>query len=174
VAPERIICLRHAEEPDEKRFPDDGPGLDERGRESKRSLTARGWRRARALAATMLCGTLPDDAVARTRLFVPDYDDGFDRHRSYETLLPLAERLGLEIEHPCEKDQPGKLAKLLRSASGVAVVCWQHENLELLVSQLTGDDNVAWPQGRFDLIWLLLARGETYDLTPVEQPARSG
>jgi len=157
VAPERILCLRHAEEP-AKPVDAEGPGFDANGT-SESALSIRGWQRAGALAATELCHLLSRTSRDRLAIFVPDYDGEPERHRSYQTVLPLAQRLDVKIRHPCNKDEVQKLQQAVLQHDGVAVVCWQHRNLTTFAQRLVGDMRLKWPAGRFDLIWDFRAVG---------------
>jgi hypothetical protein len=157
VAPERILCLRHAEEPDGPELGFDGRRLDED------ALAVPGWQRAGALAATRLCGLLEPAAPGGVRIFVPSYGGEPEAHRSHQTMAPLAARLGIAIASTIERDDVDGLAAAVLASSGLVVVCWQHKRLERLGRSLTGDAALDWPAGRFDLVW---------DLRPTGAPGR--
>jgi hypothetical protein len=157
VAPERILCLRHAEEP-AKPVDDEGPGFDADGR-NESALSIRGWQRAGALAATELCQLLEGTSRDRVAIFVPDYDGEPERHRSHQTVVALSQRLDVEISHPCNKDEVDKLQEAVFQHDGVAVVCWQHANLARFAQGLVDDPQLEWPSGRYDLIWELRPAG---------------
>ncbi len=110
-----ILCLRHGEKP-----------LDKKGDE-KCGLSVAGLERARLLADALNVGgsLLPDEAVAPSQIFVPDYGDGAEAHRAYQTMVPLAKRLQVEpLKH--EKDDVGGLAhRVLSSDERVIVICWE-------------------------------------------------
>ena len=171
VAPERILCLRHAEEPDGPELGFDGRRLDED------ALAVAGWRRAGALAATRLCGLLePPARGGGVRILVPSYGGKPAAHRSHQTIAPLAARLGVAITSPVERDDVDGLAAAVRASRGLVVVCWQHRRLEQLARSLTGDASLDWPGGRYDLVWELrpARTGGAYACTAVDQRLLAG
>lgn len=154
-----MICLRHGEKPENADHPDrppgeDGPGLDERGRVCPHSLTIKGWQRAGALAATNVAGQLAAGGD-RPRIFVPDYGERDESHRTWQTVRPLSRRWHLGPRHPCNRDDvPGLIAEISTLVGGTAIVCWAHEGLSDLVEGLIGH-KVDWPDDRFDVLWLV-------------------
>lgn len=169
MAPQRILCLRHAEEP-AKPVDAHGPGFDANGRNDS-ALSIRGWQRAGALAATELCHLLEGTSRDRVAIFVPDYDGEPERHRSHQTVVPLSQRLGVEIRHPCNKEEVEKLQEAVLQHDGVAVVCWQHAGLARFARALIDDPGLEWPAGRYDLIWDLRPDGSdgTYTCDRIAQ-----
>lgn len=169
--PTRIVCVRHAEEPAEA-IDQWGPGYNEFGHCSDNGLSIRGWQRAGALAATALCGLVPSDELDKTlHIFVPHYDGEPDHHRASLTIAPFARRIGAQLRTRRNKDQvvPGLCEDVL-AVQRTAVVCWQHQNLAILVDKLFNDrdppvkgerrddetgERLQWPTGRFDIIWVL-------------------
>src|SRR4051794_40098305 len=157
MPPELIIALRHGEKPAdaERGAPLDanGPGIDPRGEVDPSSLTLRGWRRSGALAGTRLCGLLTGVPVPPAVL-VPHYGHT-ERHRSHQTVLALAERLGAAVQDPCEAADVDGLARRVRQADGTVVVCWEHDALVSFAGRLSPEAPAEWPKGRFDVLWLL-------------------
>ena len=164
MTPSLVICLRHGEKPGDAEDKDDpvgpgGPGLDQCGRVDRHALTLRGWQRAGALAGTALCGCL-DGLERAPAILVPSYKDDYKGHRSFQTMLPLSARLGVEPRPVCRADEVDELTKQLEALEGVVVVCWEHDALAQLAQGLTGDAELDWPGRRFDVLWLV-APGET-------------
>jgi broad specificity phosphatase PhoE len=187
-----VICLRHGEKPinaedKDKDVPLDaeGPGLEESGTVNRESLTARGWRRAKMLAATNLCRQLArPDAGQPVDFLVPRYLDkatGQDEtpsHRSYQTVLPLARRMGIVPTGLCDRGEVSTtLYEHVKDFAGTAVVCWQHEQLVRLAKCLAGEvapsewPHDEWPHGRFDVLWLFRrdAPDQTYGWEQIDQ-----
>jgi hypothetical protein len=179
VPPSLILCLRHAEKPSNAENPNEapdesGPGFDGHG-ENPHSLTARGWARAWALAATNLCECL-SHIDRPPAIFVPQHDGDPAQYRSYQTMLPLSQRLGAaDIEQPCPKDRIDLLSEAVWTTEGVALVCWEHDKLADFVQTLVDSGDVAWPTGRFDLIWQLKSpSGVPYSCDPKNQALLAG
>jgi len=139
----------------------EGPGLDASGAVNRASLTARGWRRAAALAASNLCGQLArPEAVRPVEFVVPSYVDratGVDEsacHRSYQTILSLALGAGTSPKVLCDRDKVEAILHHVDGFKGTSIVCWQHGGLVKLAALLAGDSApTLWPHGRFDVLW---------------------
>ena len=91
-------------------------------------------------------------------------------HRSYQTIQGLGERLGLPITSPFAQGEEPQLADdLMRSHSGVVLICWEHKHIPLIASALPLADGTAiphkWPGHRYDIIW-------AFTLVPDSEPAR--
>ncbi len=157
--PRQIVLIRHAEKPAARAV-----GINVAGAASGRCLTPRGWQRAGALAMLLAPAVgVPRAPLTRPdRLYSPEYenDDRTVNHRTYETILPLGERLGLGIESPHREGHEAKLARhILGRDGGTSLVCWEHTLLHAIASELPLADGsaavpAAWPGDRFDLVWL--------------------
>ncbi|XWX01629.1 hypothetical protein V2A60_009657 [Cordyceps javanica] len=74
--------------------------------------------------------------------------------RPYNTTLPLAESLGLTIEHKCEYDDmecAAREAKAYRGPGNI-LIAWEHVRLRLVSDDL-GADAPKYPDSHFDLIY---------------------
>jgi hypothetical protein len=150
------MLIRHAEKP-----PETGPppaGVHEDGVQHEHSLIVRGWQRAGALAPFF---AMPwDPAIATpTELYSPPrrHDDG-DHGRPYQTLIPLAARLGLAANTSYALDAESELAADVRTRDGVILIAWEHNRIPLIANALLGDATTepqTWPDDRFDLVWIL-------------------
>ncbi|GMG08848.1 unnamed protein product [Aspergillus oryzae] len=80
---------------------------------------------------------------------------GGKRTRPYETVLPLAEDLGLTVDTSCDRDDPKCVKKAVEKykGDGNILICWQHEALTDIVKKLGAKDAPEYPNDRFDLIW---------------------
>jgi hypothetical protein len=79
-------------------------------------------------------------------------------HRSYQTIQGLSERLGLPITSEFAQGQEQRLAdSLVRSCSGVVLICWEHSHIPVIASSLPVISGTAipqeWPGHRYDVIW---------------------
>ena len=153
-----LLMIRHGEKPHA-----DGMGVDERGNANPDGLTPQGWARAGALVtlfapnSTMVSSALPSPGA----LVTPRYHKPV--HRAYLTLLPLSQRLGVATlaEHPVDA-HPAKIVKsLVAMATGVVLLCWEHDHLVKIADVVAhtlpvanpGDVPASWPDDRFDMIW---------------------
>ncbi len=137
-----ILLIRHAEKPANGQM-----GVSSCGQMDEKSLSVRGWQRTGALAAAV------------DRLF-PAPKHLFASHsssnRPRETLIPLAEKLGLEINLNYGKGDERELALAARGRHGIVLISWQHEYMKAVATAILGNDRRiprTWPQDRFDLIW---------------------
>lgn len=155
-----IFIIRHGEKP--------GPapppfGVDGDGNQNRHSLLPRGWQRAGALALLFA----PTDTPTRRgiaspgQLIAPDYGDPATTaaHRTYQTIVPLSQLLGLPIETPYAEGQEAALGRSVATASsGVTLICWEHTAIPAIASAITplaaeAAPPQSWPGERFDLIW---------------------
>jgi broad specificity phosphatase PhoE len=152
--PRQILVIRHGEKP-----PPDGPpaGIKDDGREDHHSLVVRGWQRAGALAHFFRCpadpAILTPDAICAPPLKGGDGDHG----RPHQTVMPLAARLGVEIDARYGLDEEAELVADLRARRGVVLIAWEHKRIPKIANAILGDDTTApqvWPDERFDLVWL--------------------
>jgi len=154
------MLIRHAEKPSAN-----FGGVDEAGMHDSRSLSVPGWRRAGALVRYF--GTAVDGGdgpVHCPRHIVAARPT--NRHpstRPRDTVKSLAGFLGLTIDDSwSDGDDLQALAHALRSLDGTVLVCWRHDQLPRLASELLPDDRIPaqWPAHRFDVTWSIsFARG---------------
>jgi hypothetical protein len=79
-------------------------------------------------------------------------------HRCYQTIQGLSEHLGLPITSEFTQGQEQQLAdSLVRSSSGVVLICWEHSHIPVIASSLPLVSGTAiprkWPGHRYDVIW---------------------
>jgi hypothetical protein len=168
--PEVIYIIRHAEKP----FKPQLYGVDYEGGPNEHSLLPRGWQRSGALAALFHpdFGPLRPGLRTPTMLVAPSWGHPHKTaaHRSYQTIQGLSERLGLPIASPFAQGHEQELAEsLVRSHSGVVLVCWEHKHIPVIASALPLAGGTAipgkWPGDRYDVIW-------SFTLTPEPGPSR--
>jgi hypothetical protein len=103
-----------------------------------------------------------------------DADDSGPSQRPYETLSPLAARLGLTIDVHFKKSHYDKMVTKALERDGAVLIAWQHEDIALLTkdqqpgisqsiltqTQTSAKFNIPkdWPSGpqgaRYDLIFV--------------------
>jgi hypothetical protein len=194
--PSTIYLIRHGEKPPDppaattdQKAPPPGPpfGVDSDGNENPHSLIPRGWQRSGALTVLFdpTLGVLQAGLQTPTSLISPTYGDAAttSSHRTYETILGLAQRLGRPIGTPYAEGQEAELAEaLVDGYAGVVLVCWEHEHIPAIATALpVGDGSEippAWPGSRFDVIWafdvVAGADPPVYEFSQIPQQVLSG
>jgi hypothetical protein len=162
--PQSIFVIRHGEEPSEGDSNSPPFGVTIHGEQNRHSLTPAGWQRAGALAVLFGNGVTgpTSQIVTPDRIIAVRYDDDSStkHHRSYQTVLPLARRLGLSIETPYSKGQEPRLASSILATAGLAtLICWERHHIPDIIANLLVDGDgivpAIWPQDRYDIIWCL-------------------
>lgn len=173
-----IMIVRHGEKPQPS-----GPvhGVTTSGRHDRRSLTPDGWRRAGGLAELLA----PINGAPVAGLRKPDAVYGAaGRHgrsrRSVQTVIPLAERLGVEVVDRYAPGEEKKLVRELVTRQGTTAVSWHHNTIPKIVKHLgtvTPAPPEHWPDDRFDVVWKFTRRGSGWQfeqipelLLPGDQP----
>jgi hypothetical protein len=103
-------------------------------------------------------GAVEPELPMPTHLFASQIGSQGASKRPRETLVPLADRLGLPVDSRFAKDDIAPLAAALRAVAGVALVAWEHHRIPLIVAALgcSGVDVPAiWPDDRYDVVWVL-------------------
>jgi len=161
--PRSISLIRHAE----KQIGNDLPqGVTINGTPDEQSLTPRGWQRAGAIVSLFVPG--PEVPAAGrlptpTHLFASEVGPHSQSRRPIETLLPLAQRLGLPIGEPYRQDELDGIVEAVLACDGEVLVAWEHKRIPLIVNRLVSDTSAVpqvWPDDRFDLVWVLEPVGD--------------
>lgn len=154
-----LMIVRHAEKPPAQGAPFGAlPG----GEPDPKSLTTTGWSRAGALVALFdprgEAGPLDlRPGLARPEALVAADPDGASK-RPFQTVTPLASRLGLTPDISYAKGDEAKLARSLRTITSPTLVAWEHEAIPAILSNLgkvAPQPPSSWPDSRFDLVWCL-------------------
>ena len=138
--PSKIILIRHGEEP-----------LGDEGTE----LSAVGWERAEGLPH--LFG---NENIKHLIALKPHKKKG--SIRSLQTLQPLSQSLGIEVQAPYTRDEVSKLVQMLAERSEfkdqVVLIAWQHDTLADIARLLGVEDAPAKWGKVFDRYWVLESR----------------
>ncbi|KAJ5477107.1 hypothetical protein N7539_007251 [Penicillium diatomitis] len=75
--------------------------------------------------------------------------------RSYMTVLPLANHLGLEVDAHCSREETRCVAKTIRKYDGPGniLIVWRHSSMNKILERLGVLSTISYPEDRFDLIW---------------------
>jgi hypothetical protein len=157
-----LYIIRHAEKPDGKTPSVTGPGLTHKGKDDPESLIVRGWERAGAWTALFGAGLGGSSYLQPSAVYAADPNStSADPHvsrRPYETVLSLAQRIGLDKpDFSFAKGQEKPLVAALLNLTGVALVAWEHKAIiadilpRLPVSN-QDDLPTHWSGKRFDVV----------------------
>ncbi|MEU6972170.1 hypothetical protein AB0A71_31505 [Kitasatospora aureofaciens] len=145
-----VMIIRHGEKPDGSH-----PGLDENGKHDDKSLTQRGWDRAKALPTLFA----PPAAGLRTpvRIYAAtDQGPMAGAHRMRQTVTPLGAELGLTVDTTYAESQESELAGAALAGAQPVLICWEHSRIPRIVEVLGASGSgvpASWPD-RFDLAWV--------------------
>jgi hypothetical protein len=151
-----IMVIRHAEK---VRSSSPLPGIDETGKPDPSSLTPVGWDRARRLVDIFggaQGSARPGLARPRALYAAVGSDEPADATRTRETVEPLADRLGLQIDTSFGTGDEGKLVDYVTAAPGPTLICWHHDEIITIAEafgSVTPTPPRGWPDDRFDLVW---------------------
>lgn len=165
------MVIRNAERPDGKAagvMPDGNPDL--------RSLTVRGWQRAGALVRLF---NVPNPHLARPSYIYAAVDRPPGKSlRALQTVMPLAEELGLTINMNFMIGEEAALVTAAMMHDDAALIAWQRGYIPLIAGLLMYPNRAAlpdWPRHRFDLVWVFNRSAQgTWDLTEVAQKLLAG
>ena len=94
------------------------------------------------------------------RLFSPTYGPGTitNEHRPHQTIVPLAQRLGIRIDDTHEiGDEAATIGAVLGGGKEPVLIAWEHRhipNLAHAIPLVRGTRiPAAWPPQRFDVVW---------------------
>ncbi|MFH9352559.1 hypothetical protein [Kitasatospora sp. NPDC017646] len=145
-----VMVIRHGEKPDGSQ-----PGLDENGEHDGKSLTRRGWDRAKALPT--LFAPLAAGLRTPARIYAAtDQGPLAGAHRMCQTVTPLGTKLGLAVDTTYAESQESELAGAALAGAQPVLICWEHSRIPRIVEALGASGSgvpTSWPD-RFDLVWV--------------------
>jgi hypothetical protein len=156
-----ILIIRHAEKPDTG-WP--GPGLNANGVPDDKSLVIRGWQRAGAWAALFAAAGKNSDYPQPSLIYAanPDAVTGDEpSQRPFQTVTPLASRLGLVPDTTHALGQENQLADTVVKQASVVLIAWEHHAIiNALVPAIIGGQSIPgipakWSGERFDVVFRL-------------------
>jgi hypothetical protein len=175
--PEAVYIIRHGEKPQDV-VPKHS------GSQNEHSLLPRGWQRSSVLAGLFdpTQGPLRAGLRVPRMLISPSYGHPSKTadHRTYQTILELSVRLGVEITANFAKGQEPQLTTaVLNSGPGPVLICWEHSHIPALASTLPLVSGTilpkSWPDDRYDVIWTFTLTAEArYAFGQVPQLLLSG
>jgi broad specificity phosphatase PhoE len=132
IGPKRIVIVRHAEKP----------------KSLKPHLAVRGEMRAIGLAKLLPKIVKPDFVFASTSTK--------NSERPYETVRPMADKLGLDVNTMYADKETEKFVKELRKPKfkdKTILICWHHGQMPKLIRELGYEPPYEeWPEELYDRI----------------------
>ena len=195
--PAAIFIIRHGEKPTTVSDADDSEptasssksqqilGVDVNGQNDADSLIPQGWQRAGGLATLFdpTDGRFPSPYLSRpTLIAAPSYGKP-EKHRTYQTVWPLALKFGATPTVTVPVGDEDQLAAwLLQQVDQAVLVCWEHDHIQDITAQLApvisgGDVPGPWPSDRFDIVVALTPSSTdpgTFDCHQVPQLLLAG
>ncbi|KAK0539586.1 hypothetical protein OC835_001072 [Tilletia horrida] len=130
-----IYLIRHGE-----KTSDDSVGLSTQGQQRAQCL-----RNVFGRSSTYRIG----------KIFAQAYKSDGSRRRPYDTVLPLAQDLGLTVDTSCDRDDidcvHDKIHAFADKSSLDILVCWEHDALEDIGKAI--GQGFSYPSSHFDLIF---------------------
>jgi len=149
----KIMIIRHSEKPN------GDAGVTLSGAHDPHALTVRGWQRAGALVGLFT----PGEHFASSYIAIPHciFACGVTPQsrslRPQQTVVPLADKLGLTIDTSFSKGDESELARAASKIGGVVLIAWDHKHIPAIDGALLGDSGRHprhWPDDRYDLVWV--------------------
>lgn len=148
-----VYLIRHGEKPDK------GDGLNADGEQRAQCLvnvfgSSSGYSIGHIMAQTPQSGARLRYHSSHSSQSLPACLDG-SQQRPYDTVVPLANSLGLTIDTSCQRDDQDCVANIVEGYSGPGniLICWEHDALTDIVKEL-GDKNAPDYDGDdFGVIW---------------------
>jgi hypothetical protein len=174
---QKIMIIRHAEKPADSGAPF---GVDINGNQNPESLIPLGWQRAGALTVFF---APTDGKLQNPGIAVPQYlyASGVGKHsnslRPQETITPLSEKLGTEINSRYKKEDEADMIKDAIGCNGIVLIAWQHQDIPGIANLILGNSTTApqtWPGDRFDVVWVFDLQKGAYTFSQIPQRLLAG
>ena len=169
----KILLIRHAEKPIDDRT----LGVRARGDNDAASLTARGWQRAGALVR-FFSHPSSSHILQPDHLFAVRFDLAVasSSRRSRQTLRPLSEMLGVSCDQRFGEGQEALLVPAILRLHGTVLIAWSHGHIPKIARAIAPGATLpeAWPEDRFDLVWVFDRSSKKVTFTQVPQQLLAG
>jgi hypothetical protein len=179
-----IMVIRHAEKPATYGGASYS-GVTATGSADPESLATIGWQRAGALI-TLFAPPWGAKTLALPQpqfIYASDPDEPGTSQRPFQTILPLAAKLGLEPNSRHKKNAYADMITHALTKNGVVLICWQHEIIPLIGQTILSQTDTtgisipsSWPGGRhdarYDLVWMFSRPSGSGPITRFQQIAQ--
>ena len=170
-----VMIIRHGEKPLKKKG---GPGIDPAGNVDDHSLTPVGWQRARALADVFDGqGPTPAGLTRPATIFAAGANENGQGARTRETVMPLAEKLGVRVDATFGKGDEQALARAVAEQPGPTLISWQHSEIPDIAQSFGAVSPTPpgeWPDDRYDVVWTLLKTQSGWRFSQIPQMVLPG
>lgn len=172
-----IMVIRHGEKPDEDMSP--LPGITATGAEDDSSLTRVGWDRANGLVNVFdpAQGPIRPGLVRPSAIFAAGANEDGEGVRTRETVSPLAQKLGIQLNTTYGKGDEESLIAAVTSRPGPTLICWQHGEIPAIAEALgsvTPTPPDEWPAERFDVVWTFTKTASGWSFAEVPEMVLPG
>ncbi len=141
----RVIFIRHGEKP-----------------ENGGNLTCKGLNRSLQLPG-----------VIQSKFGIPDFTyvpslkmgDKTAHARMFETVVPLAVRYNLTINSKFDEKDISGIAAAIKAQKGTVLVVWEHSVIADIIHAFGINENLNWPGGDYDSIWIVTFPNGKAELT---------
>src|SRR5262249_24335603 len=132
----KVMIIRHAEKPE-----GNTQGIMPDGSPNPEALTVQGWQRSGGLVALLdpARGPLQSPELATPATILASWtSDTKGSQRPYQTIATLAQEPGLDSTHfvTFDKSDTKEVVEAALAATGVALICWQHEDIQGIAEEL--------------------------------------
>jgi broad specificity phosphatase PhoE len=167
-SPNTIMFIRHGEKPGESGAPF---GVNQHGKEDSHALSVRGWQRAGALAGLFKLAQQSGYPGLVTPAAIYATAPNSDSHstREFNTAQPLADALKVQVNVDYPHGHEHHLATHIAGQTDPTLVVWHHGEIPAAIAQFPvanmSDVPSAWPEERFDLVWVLKRNADASQYT---------
>lgn len=162
------MFIRHGEKPSESGAP---VGVNQHGKEDSHALSVRGWQRAGGLAGLFKLAqpSAYPGLVTPTAIYATAPNSNSHSTREYNTAQPLADSLSIDVNIDFPHGHEHHLATSIMGQSSDTLVVWHHGEIPAAIGEFpilnSHDIPGAWPEERFDLVWVLNRDADSTEYT---------
>jgi hypothetical protein len=116
------------------------------------------------------------DIARPETIYAPGIGSGSESRRPMQTVEPLAKLIGIAISNMFLKGRESELAAAVLREDGIVLISWEHKVIKDIVKLIGGPDLAppAWPEDRFDIVFVLDRTDEGWTLTQVPEMLLAG
>jgi hypothetical protein len=157
-SPNTIMFIRHGEKPGDSGAPF---GVNQHGKEDSHALSVRGWQRAGGLTGLFKLAQQSEypGLVTPAAIYATAPNSNSHSTREFNTAQPLADALSIDVNVDYPHGHEHHLATHIMGQGNDTLVVWHHGEIPAAIGEFPivnkNDIPSAWPEERFDLVWVL-------------------